>query len=188
VKRASRPNLTESLASEEFRAWYWLKEELVRFARARGISTAGLKREIEARVADYLAGTVPRRRIATPKRTGKMPSEFTLDTVIGAGWRCGPALGRFMRQELGAGFHFNAETREFIHNGRGRTLAEAAICYQNSVMARRDPRRERAAIPEQLEYNTHFREYFATHPGATREKAIAAWWSKRRTRRALLKD
>ena len=113
-----------------------------------------------------------------------MPREFTLDTVIGTGWRCGPALGRFMRQELGAGFHFNAETRDFIHNGRGRTLAEAAICYQNSVM----PGREQPTIPEQLEYNRHFREYFATHPGATRDEAIAAWWVKRCARQPSGED
>lgn len=175
----SRPDLTDSLTSEDFRAWYWLKEELVAFARKHGISTTGLKREIEARIAAHLDGAIPSRRAITPKRPGRMPSDFTLDTVIGEGWRCGPALGRFFREQLGNGFHFNAETRDFIHNGSGKTLAEAAICYQNSIM----PGRERPAIPEQLQYNRHFREYFATHPGATREQAISAWWEKRGSRR-----
>ncbi len=170
------------LTREEFLAWYWLKTELVDFARHCSISTMGLKREIEARIADHLAGATPSRRTATPKRTGRMPSKFTLDTVIGEGWRCGPALGHFFRSELGSGFRFNAAMREFTHHGRGRTLADAAACYRSSV----SPGREPNEIPEQLEYNRHFREYFSANPGATREEAIAAWWAKRGMRRTCL--
>ncbi|MBB5055834.1 hypothetical protein HDF16_000503 [Granulicella aggregans] len=179
MQSATRPRLTDALTSEDFLAWYWLKEELIAFAREHGISTVGLKREVEARIAAYLSGAIPSRHTATPKRPGSMPAEFALDTVIGEGWRCGPILGRFFRQELGSGFHFNAEIRDFIHNGTGKTLAEAAICYQNSVT----PGHKRPAIPEQLEYNRHFREFFAAHPGATRVQAIAAWWDKRGSRR-----
>ena len=69
--------------------------------------------------------------------------------------------------------------RDFIHHQPGRTLAEAAICYQQSVR----PGRKKAAIPEQLEYNRHFREYFQQNPDASRRDAIAAWWVKRGARR-----
>ena len=85
-----------------------------------------------------------------------MPKDFSLDTVIGEGWRCGPKLGAFLREVVGGGFHFNAETRDFIHNGAGKTLADAAIRYRESVR----PGRTKSKIPEQLEYNRQFREFF----------------------------
>ena len=108
-----------------------------------------------------------------------MPTHFTLETTIGQGWRCGPALGALFRQTLGNSFHFNAEMRDFIHQQAGRTLRDAALCYQQSVRSGR----RTSAIPEQLEYNRHFREYFRENPGASREAAIAAWWVKRAARR-----
>jgi hypothetical protein len=108
-----------------------------------------------------------------------MPTQFALDTVIGEGWRCGPALGAFFRSVAGKSFHFNAEMRDFIHNGAGKTLSEAVVCYLESM--RRG--RKKPVIPEQLEYNRHFRAYFEQHPRATRADAIAAWWAKRTQRR-----
>ena len=177
-----RPALNAQLSADEFRHWYWLKEELVVFCRLQGLSTSGLKREIEGRVAACLAeGRVPSRPRGgevVARRTGKMPERFSMHSVIGEGWRCGPALGKFLRSELGDGFRFNAEVREFIHHGVGRPLGEVAAVYRESAGRRR-------AIPEQLEYNRHFREYFHANPGATREAAIAAWWKKRGKRREV---
>jgi hypothetical protein len=37
----------------------------------------------------------------------------------------------------------------------------------------------KAAIAKQFQYNQHIRDYFAKHPGAKREQAIAAWWAWR---------
>jgi hypothetical protein len=175
----NRPTLTASLHADEFAAWYWLKEELVTFCRLHGISSVGLKREIEARIHDFLSGDPSARKQPRRRPLGMMPKEFTLESVIGEGWRCGPALGAFFKGLLGNGFHFNAEMRDFIHTEVGKTLQDAAICYQHSVRKGRT----KSPIPEQLEYNRHFREYFQKNPGATRQDAIAAWWVKRSGRR-----
>ena len=107
-----------------------------------------------------------------------MPETFTPDTVIGAGWRCNPALGAYLRKTIGKGFHFNAPTREFIHKGVGRTLADAVICFRESTL----PGAAKSSIPRQLKYNQHFRDFFAAHPGATRQQAISSWWEKRSRR------
>ena len=155
--KPSRPNLLPALSPEEFLAWYWLKSELVKFCRSQKLSTAGSKRDLEARILARLSGKALVEIKALRSKLTTMPAHFTMETVIGKGWRCNPSLGAFFRQALGNGFHFNAETRDFIHNGEGKTLAEAAICYQNSVA----PGRKKSVIPQQLEYNRHFREYFA---------------------------
>jgi hypothetical protein len=174
----NRPMLSTQLSPEEFASWYWLKQELVDFCRCEHIVSSGLKRDIEVRIKNYLAGAqlIPEDR--PRRRSGRMPAEFTLNTVIGSGWRCGPALGRFLKGVLGNGFRFNAEMREFIHRGEGKTLPDAAICYVRSI----GPDREKRQIP-QLEYNRHFREYFKEHPEASREEAILAWWALRNRRR-----
>lgn len=171
-----RPELSVGLAAEEFRRWYWLKEELVTFCRDQGLSSSGLKREIESRIAVFLEEGRRRRATGGNRRAGVMPERFSMHSVIGEGWRCGPALGKFLRGELGEGFRFNAAVREFIHNGVGRRLGEIAAVYRESLGRKRE-------IPEQLEYNRHFREYFQEHPGASREETIAAWWQKRGKRR-----
>jgi len=106
-----------------------------------------------------------------------MPERFTLSSRIGEGWRCSQALREFFREHTGASFRFNAALRDFIHDGAGRTLAEALAHYESSLTA---PAPE---IGEQFEYNRHTREFFAANPGATREQAIDAWWKKRGARR-----
>jgi hypothetical protein len=178
-----RPALTSAMTEEEFRSWYWLKAELVTFCRAERLPYSGNKSDIERVISAHLAG-VPYRAVASPARLPKrktitMPTSFTLTDTIGEGWTCNPALGSFFRQQVGSGFRFNKAMRDFIHGGAGRTLAEAVDCYRVSV-APGQPKREIAAS---LEYNQHTRAYYADHPQATRAEVIAAWWTKRGTRR-----
>ncbi len=179
-----RPELDDLLTAEEFVAWYWLKEELIAFCRKYEVSSSGKKLEIQARIEDYLSG----RRIdkASARRKAEqtmprapalaMPQQFFMDMIIGEGWRCGPALGAFLRAELGGGFRFTAPVRDFIHTGNGKRLGEVAFCWLESAGRKRE-------IPQQLEYNRHFRAYFQDHPGATKADAITAWWVLRGKRK-----
>ena len=145
----------------DFRSWYWLKAELVIFCRILGLSTTGTKLDLEDKIRTYLSGSTLK-AAAKRRRAGEMPTAFTPETVIGPGWRCNPVLGAYFRNTLGAGFHFNAVMRQFIHlDGVGRTLADAAICYRVSTM----PGSPKSLIPPQLKYNQHFREFFSAHPG-----------------------
>lgn len=172
-----RPKTNLLLTADEFSSWYWLKTELVELCRVHRLGTSGSKLELEARVRGHLKG-MPAEKKAMRRSSGEMPATFTLETVIGRGWRCNPALGAFFRTVCGRGFHFNAAMRDYVHQGEGKTLADAAICYHASV----GPDAKRPTIARQLEYNQHFRDYFSNHAGATREEAIAAWWEKRSTR------
>jgi hypothetical protein len=95
----------------------------------------------------------------------------------GEGWRCSQALRQFFQRHCGPSFRFNGPLREFIHNGAGRTLADALAHYEQSRRA--GPR----TIDPQFEYNRHTREFFAENPGATRQQAIDVWWEKRGARK-----
>jgi hypothetical protein len=174
-----RPFLSASLTPQDFASWYWLKEELVVFCREHQISPSGSKLQLQSRITDYLSRKNPVKRPTPQRSKTQMPTTFTMDTIIGEGWRCNPSLGAFFKQNLGLGFHFNAATRDFIHHQPGKTLADAAICYQTSVR----PVKKKPPIPQQLEYNQHFRDFFRDNPGSSRQQAIDAWWIKRGKRK-----
>jgi hypothetical protein len=174
-----RPQLSLALPPSEFLAWYWLKSELIAFCRAYGISQTGSKPDLQARIHAALSGRPPSMPDQPVRRNTVMPQIFHAGMRIGKGWRCGPALGAYFRATLGNGFHFNAAMRDFIHHGEGKTLLEAEQCYLASIQ----PGAVRPQIARQLEYNQHFRDYFAAHPTASRQDAIQAWWLKRNSRK-----
>ena len=176
-----RPPLDSHISAEDFKAFYWLKEDLLGFCRANGLPSSGSKQALSERIVSFLTtGSVPSPRPAAKRRTAAMmPETFTRETVIGPGWRCSQALRAFFLQEIGPQFHFNGVMRDFIKEGAGRTLQEAMDAWEAD---RSQPRTEKEIAP-QFEYNRHFREYFKTHPGATREEAIAAWKMKKAQRK-----
>lgn len=171
---SARPALNARLAAPTFRRWYWLKSELTQFCRIKGLSTAGSKPDLAARIEAFLAKQ-PLPQTVRAVRNAAMPDTFTLATVIEPGWRCGPALGQFLRTQCGPGFRFNAVIRDFIHTQAGQTLADAVACYRASVV----PGGPRRFIIAQNEYNHHMRDFYATHPGATHEEVLKAWHARR---------
>jgi hypothetical protein len=172
-----RPTLTTTLDAGEFLRWYWLRAELVTFCRQVVLSTSGIKPELTERIAAHLGGKKPP-AVSKTVRNAVMPSEFTLHTRIGAGWRCGPALGAFMRAHCGKSFRFNAAVRHFVHHEVGRTLGEAVECFRKSVA----PGAPKSTIPKQLEYNQHTRAFYEANPGASRQEVLQAWWARRARR------
>ena len=176
-----RPPLDLNISTEDFQAFYWLKEELLAFCRTQGLPTSGSKQALSERIVYFLnTGSVPAPKPAAKQRTSaRMPETFTRETVISPGWRCSQTLRTFFLQEVGPQFHFNGVMRDFIKEGEGRTLGEAIAAWEADRSA---PKAEKEIAP-QFEYNRHFREYFKTHPGATREEAIAAWKMKKAQRK-----
>lgn len=168
-----RPLLSDELDVQVFRQHYWLKVELQAFCRAYGLPTSGSKENLAERVAAHLSG-VPLPALSSKRRgSSPMPTQFTASTVIGTDWRFTRALRDYFIEVHGASFHFNEAMRRFIVAGNGRTLAEASQCYLDSL--KEGPR----PIAQQFEYNRHIREYYAAHPGASREEALESWWAKR---------
>lgn len=173
----ARPPLSADLVATEFARWYWLKAELLAFCRQQGLPTAGGKRELAARIAQFLAtGAIvpppPRARSAAPPAPD---APLTAETVIWPGFRAGQRARAFFLAEIGPGFHFDQRMRDFLRDGAGHTLGEAVADWH---AARAAPRRETAIAP-QFEYNRHLRAFFKEHPGASRAEARAAWHARR---------
>ena len=175
----SRPELTPSLAAEEFLDFYWLKKELTAFCRAAGLAAQGSKQALTARIAHFLR-TGERLAPERPKRQkAQMPAQFSRETMIQAGWRCSQPLRQFFEQEIGARFHFNQFLREFIRrDGVGQTLGAAIEGWERSKQAAKGTRE----IGKQFEYNRFVRCFYQEHPTATRTEVVVAWRAHRATR------
>ncbi|MBN1890110.1 MAG: SAP domain-containing protein [Thermoflexales bacterium] len=164
-------------------SFYWLKEELVGFCREHGLSTAGSKQSLSARIRLFLETGQPPVEIEHTSATriarrANMPRTFTRQSAIEPGWRCSQELRAFLEQEIGASFHFDGVMRDFIHHGAGKTLHEAIVAWEAE---QNKPERKQEIAP-QFEYNRHIREYFSLHPGATLAEAIQAWNAKKSRR------
>ncbi len=49
------PKLDKNLSPEEFRQYYFLKEELKDFCRTEGLKVGGSKEDLEKRIVHYLS-------------------------------------------------------------------------------------------------------------------------------------
>src|SRR5260221_14732464 len=52
----SKPTLRPGMSVTEYRAYYWMKDDLIRFARQLGLPTHGYKPELSARIDRRLRG------------------------------------------------------------------------------------------------------------------------------------
>jgi len=176
----NRPDLISGLPAPEFRSFYWLKEELIRFCRAHGLGAQGSKRELTERIAAFLSSGERPERTARPRRrpAAAPPAELSRATVIGPDWRCGQSLRAFFSAEIGPRFHFNQALRDFIRDGAGRTLGEAIAAWEDGERAG-----PAAEIAPQFEYLRHMRSFRAANPQASRDDALRAWHAAKAARR-----
>jgi hypothetical protein len=73
---AGRPALSTKLSSAEFQRWYWLKAELVDFARSSNIAATGNKPELASRIDAWLDGRstqAPARRSTISRHSAALP-------------------------------------------------------------------------------------------------------------------
>lgn len=175
-----RPKLTSDLPVEEFKDWYWKKEELITFCKAHSIPSSGLKPELELRIAAFLARK-PLPDPTRPKAGEKLPSELRLETLIEEGWKCNPKLGAFFREHCGPSFRFNHNVRHFIHTQVGRSLAEAVECYRQTKGKPQPPL-------AQNELNAFMKSFSNSNPGVSRTKMMLEWERLKKTPRSQRKS
>lgn len=174
-----RPALIPGISAEEFSRWYWLKDELVSFARELGIRTSGGKEELTARIRSTLAGALEPAMPVTTKRHKAAPQlsgELTPDTRIPPGQRCSQILRGWFRSQIGEAFHFDAAMREFFATADGTTTLQDAITHYWATRSN-EPRE----IDAQFEYNRFTRAWRKEHPDAPRSELLAAWQQYRAT-------
>jgi len=127
----SRPELNNQTSVDDFRDFYWLKEELVIFCRQYGLPTTGSKGEISARIEEFLTtGKIFKPKVQRKATADSMPSIFTRSTVLGSHWRCSQTLRAFFVKEIGSQFHFNRDSKSNSDPSLFSTLKMVTKPYQ----------------------------------------------------------
>ena len=172
-----RPELEKELKVNEFRDFYWLKEELQTFCREHGMSASGSKIEITDRIAIFLeTGKIqkPMRKRSSSSKEIKL-EELSLDTVITENHRCSQVVRAFFTSVIPK-FHFSTYIQNYFKENVGGTYRNVVDAWYEEEERKRDPSYKRQ-IGSQFEYNQFTRDYFADpkNKNKNREDAIEAW-------------
>lgn len=171
----TRPVLEKGLSGKTFRSFYYLKEELVEFCRANGLSTLGGKVEITERVAHFL-DTGEALSVQTTARPKAEIGVITADALIEPNFVCSERHRAFFRTQIGVSFSFPVAFQKWLKSNTGKTYAQAIEAY-HQIMA--EKKTGKTVIDKQFEYNTYIRDFFADNHGKTLEQAILCWKHKK---------
>jgi len=175
-----RPAIAECPDGVTFRKWYYLKEELVEFARQNGLRTTGGKFEIADRIAYFLdhgkaPAEAPRKRATS--QFDWHSADLTPETIITDSYKNTQNVRRFMKSEID-GFSFSIPLMDWMKSNVGQTLADAVIEAKRLKAARRKGVKQ----PDQPhnQYNAYTRAYFAAVPGGTQQEVRTLWAARRK--------
>ena len=182
----ARPSLSADMKIADLRNYYWLKEELVVFARQLGISANGKKLEILARIEIFLnTGQTGKPEVRqedaarTIRKQKKRDSDapLTLDTPM-INFKSDQATRQFFESVIGPHFHFTAHMGDFMREHEGTTLTYGDLVREwEAEHERRKNATYRPPIMKSCEYNQFIRDFFADEQNRGKKlgDAIAAW-------------
>ncbi|MGN5650430.1 DUF6434 domain-containing protein [Bacillus sp. Brlt_9] len=172
-----RPILTKEISIEDFKDYYWLKEELQSFCRDNGISASGSKIEISDRIETFLrTGEIKKpQRNSKANKKPRTNCELSLDTVISENHRCSQEVRVFFKTVIPK-FHFSTYIQNYFKNNIGKTYRDVVNAWNEEEKLKKDPSYQKKISP-QFEYNQFIRDYFSDskNKGKSRTEAIEAW-------------
>jgi hypothetical protein len=177
---ASRPNIADLTSSAQFHQWYYLKSELIAFARANAIPCAGGKLEISARIAAYIDGkplpSLAKRKSAS---TFKWASAIlSPQTVITDNVSFGPNVRTFLASQIGPQFVCSSDFMDWVRVNNGRTLGDAVEAWQALELRKADPAFE-THIRSHNQYNQFTRDILQANRGLSLKSVRQIWKAKR---------
>ena len=175
-----RPDIESVKTGVELKQWYWLKSELVAFAKSLDVRYSGSKFELLDRLADHLDGT---RTTASGKR--KVTSRFnwakenlSLDTIITDSYKNGTNTRKFFLKHCGDHFAFSIPFMRWMKDNSGKTLYDAVEAWKQ-FWDKANEAGYKSEIPTGNQYNQYIRDFFADNPGKTLKDAQRCWKLKR---------
>ena len=170
-----RFKLSKDMKSDQFRDFYYLKEELVAFCREEKLSTSGGKQELTERIAHYLE-TGEKTVIVPVKKTVLDIGDLTKESIIENNFRCSERHRAFFKEAIGKSFSFNILFQKWLKSNSGKTYQEAIEVYYQLL---EEKKKRVTNIDKQFEYNTYIRDFFADNKNKSLEDAIKCWKYKK---------
>lgn len=170
------------MSLSDFRDCYWMKDDLVAFARCLGVATHGSKPELFARIERNLQGLPD---VEEPmKRSAGRDSDkrITRNTPV-VSYKSDEKTRAFFEKEIGPHFHFTYHLNQYRLRNAGLTYGDL-IDEWNAEYERRKQPEYTAPIAAHGEYNRHIRDFFAdpANQGKTLRDAVASWRRAKRAR------
>jgi hypothetical protein len=175
-----RPNILNIQTGEELKKWYWLKDELVSFAKTTDTSCVGSKFEILERLANRLDGKT--QQIETKSKINSKfnwkTEKLTLETIITDSYKNGENTRGFFKEHCGQKFAFSISFMAWMKQNVGKKLQDA-INEWDKIQELQKDKTYKSAIPDSNQYNKYTRDFFADNPEKTIQEARHFWKLKR---------
>jgi hypothetical protein len=182
TENTARPQLTKDMKSEDFKEYYFLKEELKDFCKKEGLRVSGSKNDLEKRIIYYLdTGKSLDENIKSTdksknhsKTNNNDPQEITLDAVLGENFKCSEDKREFFEKEIGKEFKFKVKFQKWLKENPDKTYQDAIDAYHELQSSK-----EKTKIDKQFQYNQYIRDFFKDNEGKTLDDAIKCWKYKK---------
>ena len=166
--------LTKDLNAEEFKEYYFLKEDLKDFCRSEGLKVSGSKQDLENRIIHYLSTGEELKEPRIKQVSNDSKSEISLDSRLGENFKCSEDKRALFEKEIGSGFKFKVKFQKWLKSNPDKTYREAIEAYheiQNS--------KEKTKIDKQFQYNQYIRDFFEDNDDKSLDDAIKCWKYKK---------
>ena len=171
-----RPELKRGIESKGFRAYYYLKEELVAFCKEMGLQSTGGKQELTERIAHFLETGEKLRNRSSIKRSAVAGVMITLESIIEDNFVCSEVHRAFFKEVIGPSFSFKATFQRWLKVNSGKTYKEAVLAYKE---LQKKSKVQITKIDSQFEYNAYIRDFFKDNKGRTLQEGIKCWKYKK---------
>ncbi len=180
--KGERPDILSIETAENFKKWYWLKAEMIQYAKRAGIPTNGSKFEIRDRIIFALENpgkAIPKAK--SQKKSSKFNwarESLSLETVITDSISFGPNFRNFMKSQIGSRFNCHGDFMNWAKNNPGKTLQDAVIAWEGMEELKKQGVR-RIIQPHNM-LSQYYRDFFDNYPEKKIEEARKCWMAKSR--------
>lgn len=170
-----RPQLSKNLKSDDFKEYYFLKEELKDFCRQEGLKISGSKNQLENRIIYYLdtGKLLNDKKInsnSNSKKNNVSNEKISLNSVIGENFKCSEDKREFFENEIGKSFKFKVKFQKWLKSNPNKTYQDAINEYYNIQKSNK-----KTKIDKQFQYNKYIRDFFKNNKNKTLKDAIKCW-------------
>lgn len=168
-------SLTKSISLTNFKNYYWLKSELIKFSRKNGLSTLGSKQELAKRIEIFLKTGKKIKFLSKKIKTNFDSKKLITRNTLVINYKNDAATRKFFVEQIGSRFHFNSYLRKFTKKQVKSLTYGDLVDGWLAVESHKKDKNFKTTIGKQFEYNQFTRDFFANEKGKTRADAIKAW-------------
>jgi len=176
-----RPELNAKISIQDFKDFYWYKEELINLCRSENLDKGGGKIEIAKRIEKFLkTGKCEGYQAKIPKtsRFDWNTEKLTTETEITDNYKNTENVREFFKNQIGDKFKFNVKFMNWMKSAQGKTLGDAIEQWISITNEIRTDKSHKQIAP-QFEYNAYIRDFMKDNPDKTLKDAISCWQFKK---------